>query len=140
MNGLLIGGGLGSKTGSFVFFDDVQIQVVFGRSSVITISFDSARFKANNTATIYQEDPITISGYVFPSQTSSVKLEYMRPNGSIVERQVASDPSGKYIDIYIPDSIGIWSVTASWIGSKEFDGSTSPPIYFSVTSGKTLFS
>ena len=76
---------------------------------------------------------ITISGAINPSLSmKTVTLTYKKPDGSTFNRTTITNSYGSYSDIYIPDTLGSWSVTASWDGDSTHDGSSRSSKSFTV--------
>jgi len=83
--------------------------------------------------TINIGESVTVSGSISPAISgANVHLTYRKAAEADVERTVTTAPDGSFSDTYTPDTAGSWSVTASWEGDGEFEGSTSSAIHFTV--------
>lgn len=130
------------NSGSVVFFDDIQIEAVRDRKSVITLEAISLgrpcspglRFPAPQGASI------AIVGNLFPAPSSPapVKIQAIRPDGRIPSLKVATDSTGYYEHIFAPDIPGVWGISASWPGDNEHDADESYTVYFPVSANPRL--
>ncbi|MBA7493011.1 hypothetical protein ES702_03566 [subsurface metagenome] len=78
-------------------------------------------------------DSVNVSGSINPPISDvTVTLTYTKPDNSIFTRTCITNP-GDYIDIYIPDMLGSWRVSASWIGDDTHDGTISSSMSFTVS-------
>lgn len=137
---ILYGEGLGATSGSFVFFDDIKIQIVTNKNSIVLISFNNLTYMGRYTATISLKEKIGIVGKIYPEPNSSsiVAVRYYKPNGEIIERIKTTDIYGKFSDQFTPDEIGMWKVDVIWKGNEKYNGSISPPLYFIVRSSSKI--
>jgi hypothetical protein len=94
-----------------------------GASSSISFIFPSFYpFKA----TINLGNSITVSGCISPPRTDAdVILTYVEPDGTAIRRTVATNATGNYTDVFTPDKVGDWMVTAAWAGDEEYQGAYS---------------
>ena len=86
------------------------------------------------STTINRGESVTVSGSISPAISGAmVHMTYRKAGEAEVERTVTTAPDGSYSDTYEPDAAGSWSVKTSWEGDREFEGSTSSVIHFTVT-------
>ena len=128
--------GRGSPTGSFAYFDDVQIEAATGKNTVITLSMKGERIAAHTTL-IRLGQSIEAFGSIYPAQDAVIELEFIKPNGDQFEKTVRTDSLGRYDYTFIPDVRGVWNVSSSWLGNSQFNGARSPSHYFVVTGGES---
>jgi len=108
--------------GDYVYFLEVL------PSSTITCEISSSEITFGES--------ISVLGSVSPPRTGAeVTLTYTRPNGSSLTRTTTMDKYGLYNDTFTPDTVGVWTVKASWMGDEQYAGSESPSKSFTV--GKT---
>ena len=74
---------------------------------------------------------LTISGAISPVHNAEVTLTYTRSDSTTVVRTVTSDSTG-YIDEFVPDAVGSWSVKSSWDGDVEHTAAASSTLGFTV--------
>ena len=95
---------------------DYMIRAVVGKvPTAITClpSSNTVAFRSN----------VTVSGSIdLPCGVVEVELNYVRPNGTIAAKTVVTVAKGRYADVLYPDSIGLWSVSASWAGDEIYSG------------------
>ena len=78
-------------------------------------------------------DTVTASGSITPGvEGATVILTYEGPDGVTLDRIVTTDSTNSYSDSYQPDTIGSWSVTASWRGDNTHMESSSQARQFEV--------
>jgi Ca-activated chloride channel family protein len=64
---------------------------------------------------VHLGESVTVSGSISPSVSDvMVTLVYTKPDGSTFMRTRLTNP-GDYSDVYIPDMLGSWSVSASFV-------------------------
>ncbi|MEE8571056.1 MAG: PKD domain-containing protein, partial [Candidatus Bathyarchaeia archaeon] len=81
---------------------------------------------------------VTVTGSISPPVSGvTVTLTYTNPNGSTFTRTSTANP-GDYSDVYIPDTVGIWSVSASWGGDATHEGASSSSTSFIIKSLECL--
>ena len=78
-----------------------------------------------------------VSGTIVPTggppiEGVNVTLSYTRPDSSIANRTVATETGGSFQDAYIPDTLGAWSLRASWTGDEDHNGTESLQVQFDV--------
>lgn len=78
-----------------------------------------------STQSLSQNESLLVTGKV-PEAREGVQivLDYVRPDGSIVKRAVTTEPDGSFSDRYSPDTLGAWTVTASWEGNEDYEGAS----------------
>ncbi len=82
---------------------------------------------------VMEGNTVTVSGSLTPSLSGkTVTLNYERLDDSILTRTAITDSEGSYSDLFKPDSIGAWSVSASWTGDSTHLGASSSPESFTV--------
>jgi hypothetical protein len=70
------------------------------------------------------ENSLVTGGLLEAHEGDEIVLDYVRPDGSIVKRAVATEPDGSFSDRYSPDTLGAWAVTASWEGNEDYEGAS----------------
>lgn len=76
---------------------------------------------------------VVVSGSISPAHGGAlITLSFMTPNGSTITLTKASESDGSYTLPLLPDSIGTWSVKASWGGDDDHDGTESALATFAV--------
>ena len=76
---------------------------------------------------------VKISGSISPALTGAlISITLTRPDGSTVLRSSTSS-DGIFSDTYTPDSIGRWTVKASWLGNENYLECTSEQSNFTVS-------
>lgn len=83
-------------------------------------------------ASAIRGENLTVGGSVMPRGRYAVTLTFTRPDGSRLVEQVECDQNGNYFWVVSLDSIGIWSVKASWPGDQNYLGSVSELVTFRV--------
>lgn len=102
----------------------IMLKMIRGNSS-LSIFIDKKEVLLGET--------IVVRGYLSPSHIgSTVKLIYIAPNGTILEKSVYTRVFGSFLDKFIPDEAGLWIVKANWSGDYLYNGSTSQEILFRV--------
>jgi hypothetical protein len=82
-----------------------------------------------SASTIYFGENMTVSGLITHGR-ATVKLNYSC-NDETAARLIRANASGFFADVYTPNSTGIWTVSASWIGNETcFDA---PPTFKNFT-------
>ncbi|MEE8570615.1 MAG: hypothetical protein V3S97_06455, partial [Candidatus Bathyarchaeia archaeon] len=106
--------------------------------SVTKISSSITCFVSPLTLILGEE--VTVTGSLDPLLTNKIiTLIFTRPDGSTFTRTSTANP-GDYSDVYIPDMVGIWSVSASWGGDDTHEGASSSSTSFTVTEISTAIS
>lgn len=91
-----------------------------------------------SNATITLNNAVTVSGTISPTVNGvTVTLTYTKPDGTSLTRTALSGNGGTYADTYTPTTEGSWSVTASWAGNDDYQGSTSSAATFTVSAATT---
>ena len=90
----------------------------------------------------YAEVPIgsaiSVTGSIQPTPSEgTVTLTYTRPDDTVLNRTVPIAADSTYDDLYAPDLVGEWQVTASWPGDATLDGAISTTRTFTVTAAPT---
>ena len=71
-------------------------------------------------------DSVDVSGSLTPLlENVTVKLIYIGPDGSALERTMLTDVEGAFQSSYQPEIAGLWRVNASWSGDERHIGSQS---------------
>jgi len=71
-------------------------------------------------------DSVTVSGQVAPRlEQVNVTLTYIKPDATIMTRNVTTTTYGFFNDTFVPDQVGIWNVSASWPGDMGNPGASS---------------
>jgi hypothetical protein len=78
------------------------------------------------------EDAVYISGYIFPSRAATVNLLFVKPDGTTLTQSTNSSSEGTFSFLFVPDMLGIWYVSASSEGSRDYRAATSNSVPFSV--------
>ncbi len=85
-------------------------------------------------------DSLTVSGSITPPISGvTVTLTYTKPDGSTFTKTSTTNP-GDYSDVYVPDMLGSWSVSASWDGDATHEGASSQEVIFTVSKISTILS
>jgi hypothetical protein len=85
-------------------------------------------------------DSLTVLGSISPSVSDvAVTLTYTKPDGSTFTRIVTTNPVN-YTDIYTPDMLGAWTVSASWEGDATHEEASSSEVLFTVSKISTVLS
>ena len=80
---------------------------------------------------------VTISGSVDPPQEGvEVKLNYTKPDNSVMTRTVISGIDGSFSDTITPDVAGMWYVISWWGGNADYMEAKSPSTKFLVSAVK----
>lgn len=129
-------------SGAIIFFDDIEVEAVRERQSVITV--DAIPLGTSCSPALRFPVPvgasIAIVGNVYPapSNPTPVKLQAIRPDGRIPSLKVAADSTGYFEYIFATDVPGVWGVSASWPGDSDHDADESYIVYFPVGSSPKL--
>jgi hypothetical protein len=84
--------------------------------------------------TVKEGGSITVSGSIDAGLPGiAVAVTYRKPDGSTLNRTVTTGSNGAYSDSLAVESVGSWSVSASWEGDTAHTGSTSLLKPFTVT-------
>jgi hypothetical protein len=87
-----------------------------------------------STQSVSQGESVLVTGKLQEAHEGvEIVLDYARPDGSTVKRTVTTEPDGSFSDRYSPDMSGAWTVTASWEGNEDYEGSSAGRS-FTVTS------
>jgi len=126
---------LRSTVGPIFFSSRDQIDSLKTYQSYLSIQFD-APSQSEISCTVASSTtlgrPITVSGYVQPSISTEVTLNFFSPDGRTMEKKISSNPGGFYFDSFSPDTVGRWYVQASWKEGSNHDGVLSPKVVFDV--------
>ena len=83
--------------------------------------------------TIKERESAQIVGVISPTKSSAtVTLNIGMPDGTYFTRTTTTDAAGHFNYTFVPDSDGIWNVTASWGGDGTTQGDTSPIVSWKV--------
>lgn len=100
----------------------------------------SINCEISSTSITFGED-VLVSGNISPVVADvTVTLTYTRPNATVITTSVVSQSDGSFQYTFTPDSIGSWSVKASWAGNPDYLGSSSFNVEFEVTDPSAGFS
>jgi hypothetical protein len=78
-------------------------------------------------------EEVNVSGSIDPPiEGVEVTFAFVRPNNTTVTVDATTTTGGVYNQTYAPDTIGFWTVQASWNGDAIYMGAESPIIPFSV--------
>jgi hypothetical protein len=78
-------------------------------------------------------ETVTVSGVITPTCGGvQVTLNYTKPDFTIITSTVMTDVNGTYMEDFIPDSVGVWWVKASWDGDENHLGAESQKFMFRV--------
>lgn len=106
-----------SKYGSFisliVFPPDIRVSENISISGAVT-----------------SEGEMTIAGV-------DVHLNYKKPDGSTFTRVLHTLLNGSFTESYEPDTLGSWTVNATWSGDEDHYGTVSPEVSFDVLADLT---
>lgn len=127
-----------NDTGYPVTVNETQMNVFVSHKAS-----DGGTVNAKQPSTIscllpYAEVPIgsaiSVTGSIQPTPSEgTVALTYTRPDDAVLNRTVPIAADGTYDDLYTPDLVGEWQVTASWPGDATLDGAISTTRTFTVT-------
>jgi len=93
--------------------------------STISLSISPSKVKIG--------DAITVTGSFSPRQPNvNITLTYVKPDNSLLKRNVTTSSDGGFVDSYKANANGAWSITASWPGDYRYKGAESPKISFMV--------
>jgi len=94
-------------------------------SSTLSLSVSQSSVKIGET--------ITVIGSISPALPSgNITVAYKKPDGLIFKRETVTSSNGEFVDSYKVDAVGLWSVTASWMGDLRYKGAESPEVPFMV--------
>ena len=83
--------------------------------------------------TIKERESAQIIGIISPPRSSAtVTLNIGMPDGTYFTRTTTTDAAGHFNYTFVPDSNGIWNVTASWSGDSTTQGDASPIVSWKV--------
>jgi len=78
-------------------------------------------------------EEVDVSGIIDPpTDDVEVTLTFTRPDQTTVAVNATTSLEGVYNQTYAPDTIGFWTVRASWAGDSMYMGAEGPIIMFSV--------
>jgi hypothetical protein len=111
----------------------------------VVVYLDDVSAKQSSTISCllpYAEVPIgsaiSVTGSIQPTPSDgTVTLTYVRPDDSVLNRTVPIATDGTYDDLYAPDLVGEWHVSASWPGDATLEGAVSTTRTFTVTATPT---
>ena len=101
--------------------------------STLTVTKISSSITSSVSPTILiQGEEVTVTGSLNPHLADkTITLTFTRPDSSTFTRTVITN-SENYTDLYTPDMVGTWSVSANWEGYNSIVGAASVPISFTV--------
>ncbi|MFQ6085996.1 MAG: CFI-box-CTERM domain-containing protein [Candidatus Bathyarchaeia archaeon] len=109
---------------------------VNGETGTVTIHRLSSSISCYvSPSSLTQGETIVVYGSIgppFQREGAEVTLAYTKPDGTTMRKTVTTGAEGSYRDPYTPDTVGSWSVEASWEGDAGYKGATSSPISFEV--------
>jgi len=86
-------------------------------------------------------ETVTVSGVITPTCGGvPVTLNYTKPDATTTTSTVMTDANGTYTEEFIPDSVGIWYVKASWNGDEKHMGAESQKFWFKVVKASSAIS
>jgi outer membrane protein assembly factor BamB len=66
-------------------------------------------------------ESVTGFGYLFPDYpNASILVSFVKPDGSVIDLQVATSKKGAFNFTYTPDVTGNWAVAAQWQPDKSY--------------------
>jgi hypothetical protein len=88
-----------------------------------------------DTSSIILGEDLEVSGYMSPAERNmKVTVSFIRPNGTIIEREAYTSLDGSYVVIaFTPDVKGEWRVRVSLAGDDIYQSSTSNQANFTVS-------
>jgi len=102
----------------------------------LTVTDDEGATDIHSTTFTVTTLSTSITLSVLASEVT-VTLTYTNPNGSTFTRTSTANP-GDYSDVYVPDMVGSWSVSASWDGDDAHEGASSSSTSFIIKSLECL--
>jgi hypothetical protein len=64
---------------------------------------------------------VTGFGYLSPTYPNvSILVSFVKPDGSVIDLQVAASKKGAFNFTYTPDAIGDWAVAPQWQSDKSY--------------------
>lgn len=112
--------------------------VIIGSTSP-TVTFTVTKIPTTLSCSVSPSE-LTIGDFVIVSGSinlsvsdATVTLIYTKPNSSTVTTASITDSEGDYSDIYTPNTVGFWSVAASWDGDSIHEGASSSEVGFTVS-------
>jgi hypothetical protein len=134
---------ISSNDGSFSFTwtpDQVgsyQFRAIYGdvtsNSVSLTVNKLSSEVILFLPRKILEDTNMTVLGYIKPIRVGVlVTLTYGLPNGTLLTENVLTLNNGYFNHTFVPDSPGIWNVTARWSGDGITYGATSQLFAFEV--------
>ena len=106
---------------------DTSISEANSRTVTVTVSKIHSTIQHSVSSSLITEgDPVTISGVIDPAVSGKiVTLNIKKPDGSTLNRTVATGSDGSFVDSFWPDAVGYWSVTALWNEDSTHAGASS---------------
>ena len=86
------------------------------------------------------DDAVYLSGVLSPSRVADIHLIFTKPDNTMFTTVVNSNEEGAYSFSFVPDSLGMWSVSATGKGDVKYRTATSDKVFFSVKKIKTSLS
>lgn len=84
-------------------------------------------------------DYVRVSGRIKPSVPGAeVRIVYIRPDGSTINKTVTAFIFSIYEDVRAPDMPGLWGVMASWDGNENYEGAVSGVASFVVEEPRSI--
>lgn len=77
-------------------------------------------------------DTIIVDGTLYPAKSTAIIIEYMMPNGGTTTENVNSNDAGVFSDTFTADSVGEWTICASWVGDDAHEGTENSPVTLTV--------
>jgi outer membrane protein assembly factor BamB len=66
-------------------------------------------------------ESVTGFGYLFPAYpNASILVSFVKPDGSVIDLQVATSKKGAFNFTYTPDVTGNWALAAQWQSGKSY--------------------
>jgi hypothetical protein len=95
-------------------------------SATLTVEKKSKQQTSLTIQAISQDGTIIVSGKLTPPVAGvEVIISYRSPNGMVITHKNPVDLNGNFGDSYAPDITGTWTISASWSGNDQYDGSES---------------
>ena len=62
-------------------------------------------------------------GNIIPAiPQTNISIQYLDPNAYSINTTVTTDTQGEFRDLFTPNSSGLWTISAMWLGNSEYDG------------------
>jgi len=79
-------------------------------------------------------ESVTVTGFISPALSErDIILTFEKPDGETLTRKTTTDSNSYYNISLKPEIFGKWSVTASWEGDSIYYGTSSLPVYFTLS-------